>query len=272
MSYYTFRRRAPGDCKAKVPVRAAAASRNLANAVALYERPILVHAGPTPMRMSESLNLAYPWPWVRLDTATGVPTRLDEATLWGLRERGSVDVSLRLVGVYAQSNTGVSSAEDPTTLPTVAPCDLVLELLQYVSGTTPTLIASSTTRVNVIAYPNYTTPWYPLLSLLSMGMAQPGTPPYNPATQGTGSGGLLRVGQFYPADLPILQRVRLTLDFDAASWTPDWATARQFPVLARLSCVLAAGATISWDPTANPNPEFVRIFNVGSAWYMRGRV
>lgn len=272
MSYYTYQRRAPGDCRAQVAVRSSSTGKNLANARALYERPVLVHTGPTPMRMSESLNLAYPWPWVRLDTASGVPTRLDEATVWPLRSTGSLDVSLRLVGIYAQSSgSATSSADDPTTLPTVAPCEVKAEVLQYLSGTSPTLLASATAQVNVVAYPNYTVPWYPLLSLLSRGMRAPGDGVYNPAIQGTGSGGLLRVGQFYPADLPLLQRVKLTVDWDDATWSPNYATARQFPLLVRVSCVLAPGATILWDPTARPNPEYVRIFCVGSAMYQRGR-
>ena len=272
MTTYLYSRRPPGSSRSRVPVRAAETSRNLANAISLYQRPILVHSGPTPMRMTESFNLPYPWPWVRLDTSSGVPVRLDEATWWPLRSRGSLDVSMRLVGIYAMVEVAAEPTDDPTTYPTIAPCLIKAELLQYVSGTTPTVLASTEVEQDVVCFPNYVTPWYPLISLLSLGMNQPGQPGYDPQIQNTGSGGLLRVGQLYPPDLPLLQRVRLTVNFEDADWPTSFAAAREYPVFVRVTCIKNPAKAVLWDPNASTNPEYVRIFCVGSEMRVRGRI
>ena len=272
MSTYLYSRRPPGSSKARVPARAAETSRNLANAISLYQRPILVHSGPTPMRMTEAFTVPYPWPWVRLDTDPQVPIRLDEATWWPIRSRGSLDVSLRLVGLYALAEPGAEPTDDPTTYPTIAPCLIKAELLQYVSGTTPTVLASTEIEQDVVCFPNYITPWYPLLSLLSLGMAEPTGGGYDPQLQNLGSGGVLRVGQLYPADLGLLQRVRLTVPFEAADWPTSFASAQEFPVFVRVTCVKNPAKAILWDPNASTNPEYVRIFCVGSEMRVRGRI
>lgn len=270
---YDFTRRPPGSSRSQVAVRAQDSSRNVSNARALYERPILVHSGPTPMRQTESLSEPYAWPWVRLDTAPGVPTRLDEATIWPARARGSVDISLRLVGLYALINPNVEPAEDPTGNPTVAPVTIKAELLQYTTGISPTLISDAVLNTDVLCYPAYVKPWYPLISLLSMGMAaDPASPDYDPARQNTGAGGLLRTGQLYPADLPLLQRVRLSLNFEAKDWSPTFAAARDYPCFLRVTLTKDSSRSIAWSNLALTNPEFVRIFCVGSAMYQRGRL
>jgi len=272
MTLYTYRRRPTGSCRPRIAARGADVGKNLSNAIALYERPVLVHSGPTPMRMTESFNLHYPWPWVRMDTAAHVPTRLDEATIWPSRSRGSLDVSLRLMGIYALLNPGQEPSEDPTTYPTIVPVLMKVQVLQYVSGTSPTLIAEVEQQVDILCYPNYVTPWYPLLTILSVGMNQPTSTGYDKDLQNTGSGGLLRVGQLYPPDLPLLQRLRLTVDFEDADWSPSFATARQYPVMVRVTCVKDPAKSILWDPVASQTDEYVRIFCVGSEMRMRGRV
>lgn len=275
MTLYTYARRPIGSCKARVPARGADCAQTLGNTLALYQRPVIIHSGPTPMRMDEVFDVPYPWPWVRLDTALHVPTRLDEATFYPMRSKGALDVSLRLIGLYQMADVSgvpVEPSDDPATRPTIAPVTLTVEICQYVSGTTPTVIASLSQAVDVVCYPNYKTPWYPLLSLLALGTNDYGSPGYDKDLIGLGAGGVLRVGQLYPPDLALLQRVRLTLDFEASDWSPDFATALTRPAFVRVSCVKDTGKAIQFDPLASTNPEHVRIFCVGSQMTMRGRI
>lgn len=275
MTLYTYSRRPIGSCKARVAARGADCAQSLANAIALYQRPILVHSGPSPMRMEEDQSVPWPWPWVRMDTAVGVPTRLEDATFYPRHERGSIDISMRLIGMYQMIGDGgvnLEPQDDPATHPTVVPCELLAELCQYVSGTAPTVLASTTVRQEIIAYPNYKTPWYPLLTLLALGTNDYTSPGYDRNLMSLGAGGLLRTGQLYPPDLALLQRVRLTIDFEPAAWSPSYATALTRPVFVRVTCIRDAGRPILYDPLASTNDEHIRIFNVGSEIRMRGRL
>lgn len=269
MSRYTYQQRQIGSTRAQRPARAAESALNVSNSIALYERPVRVHSGPSPMRMGESYQLAYPWPWVRLDTAAQVPTRLDEASVFLLHSKGSLDVSLRLIGICS---VAPESDQDPATMPSSMPCLITVELLQYVAGsTTPQLLGTTTIAQDVICYPDAVTPWYPILSLLSMGalFAKGG---YNKDIQSYSGGGLLRVGQLYPPDLALLQRVRLSLDFGDAGWSPSFDAARLNPCFVRVTCVRDTTKTPVWEPLATQNFELVRIFCVGSEMLMRGRL
>lgn len=269
MSRYTYQQRAIGTTRAQRPARAAETGLSVANSIALYERPVCVHSGPSPMRMGESFDIAYPWPWVRLDTAAGVPTRLDEATVWLLHTKGTLDVSLRLVGICS---VNPEADEDPGKMPSSLPCLITVELLQYVAGsTTPATLATQTIEQDIICYPDAVTPWYPLLSILSMGalFAKTG---YNKDIQTYQGGGLLRVGQLYPPDLALLQRVRLSCDFGDAGWSPNFDAWRTNPCFVRVTCVRNTLKTPVWEPLATQNYELVRIFCVGSEMSMRGRL
>jgi len=275
MTFYTYSARAPGSSKAKIPVRGADSGLTLANAIALYQRPVLIHAGPMPMRMGEARNIPYPWPWVRLDTASGVPTRLDEATFYPTRSRGTIDVSMRLLGLYQMVGlTGrpVEPDEDPAQHVTKAPVLITVDLCQYTSGTTPTVIATTTLGVSVSCYPNYKTPWYPLLSMLSLGTNDQAAGGYDKNLINLGNGGVLRTGQMYPADVGLLQRVRISLPFEAADWVPNYSTAQDRPVFVRVTCVVDPANSFIYDPLASTNPEHFRIFNVASEMRLRGRV
>lgn len=274
MTRYTYSRRQIGSCKARVPARGADCALTLGNAIALYQRPVVVHVGPTPMRMGEGYSIPYPWPWVRLDTASGVPTRLDEATFYARSSRGALDVSLRIIGLYQLVDDGgapVEPQDDPATRPTIAPCLVTVELCQYVTGTAPTILASVDVQLDVVCFPNYVTPRYPLLSLLSIGTGYALDAGYNKDLMNLGAGGVLRVGQLYPADLGLLQRVRLTVEFDAASWSPSFAAALERPIFARVTCIKDTTKSILWDADAATDPELIRIFCVGSQMTMRGR-
>lgn len=265
---YLYAQRPIGTCRAQRAARAADTARSVSNASALYERPLLAHSGPTPMRMGESLDQPYPWPWVRLDTASGVPTRLDEATIYLRHTRGSLDVSLRLIGL---THVEPEVSEDPAKLPSSMPCLLKAELLQYVAGsTTPTLIAETERSVDIICIPDPVTPWYPLVSLLSMGWAA-GLGGYNKDLQTISGGGVLRVGQLYPPDLALLLRQRITIDFGDEGWTPDFDAWRQYPSFVRVTLIKDPARSPVWDPEATQDLEFVRIFCVGSEMRERGR-
>lgn len=275
MTIYTYSRRPIGSCKARVPVRGADSAQALHNAIALYQRPILVHSGPAPMRQDEDFSQPWAWPWVRLDTASGVPTRLDDATFWPMRSKGAVDISLRLIGMYQMSdNIGapVESDADPATRPTIAPVIITSELCQYLSGTSPTVLASAQLSTEIVCYPNVKVPWYPLLSLLALGTNDYSGPGYDKNLMATGSGGVLRVGQLYPQDLGLLQRLRTTIDFDNAVWSPDFTTARGLPVFVRVTCIKDPARSIQYDPQASTNAEHIRIFCVGSEMRLRGVV
>lgn len=275
MTLYTYSRRPIGSCKSRVAARGADCAQTLANAIALYQRPILVHSGPSPMRMAETRSIPWPWPWVRMDTAANVPTRLEDATFYPRHERGSVDISMRLIGLYQMVGDGgvtLEPQDDPATHPTVVPCEITAELCQYVSGTSPTVLASTVLRQEVLCYPNYKTPWYPILTLLALGTNDAGSPGYDRNLMSLGAGGLLRVGQLYPPDLALLQRVRMTIDFEPSVWSPNYTTALQRPMFVRVTCLLDTGRSILFDPLASTNHEHLRIFNVGSEMRLRGRV
>lgn len=268
MTRYTYRRRPLGSCRAQRAARAAEVGQNLANAIALYERPLLLHSGPNPMRMEEDYSIPYPWPWVRLDTATVVPTRLDEATVYLTHAKGSHDISLRLIGLtHVDPEVNI----DPVKMPSIMPCLITAELCQYVSGTSATVIASKQIQQDIICYPDTVHPWYPLLSELALGW-KAGKGGYNPNLQEYSGGGLLRVGQIYPPDLAILQRVRLSIDFGDAGWSPSFTSWRTNPSFIRITCELDTSKTPVWEPQAQQDFEYVRIFCIGSEIRERGRI
>lgn len=275
MTIYAYSSRRPGSCKAKVPTRGVDSAQTLNNAIALYQRPVQVHSGPTPMRQGEGLDAPYPWPWVRLDTAAGVPTRLDEATFYPRVSRGTLDVSMRLVGLYQAADLGgdpVENSDDPTSRISLVPCLVTVELCQYVSGTTPTVIATSTTPQTIVFYPNFKVPWYPLLSHLSIGVDDSLSPDFNLYMANSGGGGVLRAGQFYPPDLAILQRVLVSLDFEEADWAPDFTTAADRPVFVRVTCVADPAGGAQLDPLSDGDFTYFRVFNVASEMRVRGRI
>lgn len=268
MSRYLYLQRPSGACQAQRPLRAAESGLNLSNAIAHYQRPLLAHSGPTPMRMGEDYTDPYPWPWVRLDTTTGVPTRLDEATIFLRHARGTLDISLRLIGLY---HVEPEVDTDPTEMPTLAPCLLKAELLQYVAGTTtPSVIATLEQTLDLVCLPDTITPWYPLVTALSLGWGA-ATGGYDPDVQTIAGGGTLRVGQLYPQDVALLKRARIALDFGDAGWAGGFDAWRLNPSFVRVTLIKDPARSIIWDPAATQDPELIRIYCVGSEIRERGR-
>lgn len=268
MSRYSYSRRAVQSCRAQRAARAAETGLSAANCAAQYQRPVLVHSGPSPMRMGEDWGIPYPWPWVRMDTAFGVPTRLDEATVWLTRIKGSLDCSLRLVGLYHEVPEGTG---DPSGSPTIMPVQIQAELCAYTTGTTPIVLATATVKTDIICYPDRTEPTYPLITELTLGYLA-GKGGYDRDRQTYSGGGLLRIGQLYEPDLALIQRVRISVDYGDAGWSPSFAALRENPCFVRITCIKNAAKTPAWDPAADQSLEHVRIFCVGSEMRDRGRI
>lgn len=275
---YSYRQRPIGSCQPRRPLRAADTGQNIANAIALYERPVHVHRGPEPMRQGEAEELdPYPWPWVRLDTSVGVPTKLDEAIVWITHLKGSIDITMNLIGCTYAKNIG---DVDAATIPSFAPVTITAELKQYVNGsTTPAVLASATLNTTIRCLPVNTTPAgrYPMLKLIDIGWKANGPgATYKKDLMQIIAGA--RYGQFYPPDLALFQPTRLTIDYGDTGWTPDFDTCAENPAFVTITCVKAAGKEVVWDPSIVNgfrnwrSDEFVRIFNVGSAMWDRGRL
>lgn len=278
MTTYSYRQRPIGSCQAKRPARGSDTGMNVANAIALYERPKLVHTGPTPARQGEAEEFSTPWPWVRLDTGSDARTELEQATIWPQHPRGSLDFSLRLVGVTYAKNLG---DEDPMERSTFAPVLVTAELLQYQNGSAvPVVLASTTLATTIRCFPGGGggPVRYPLLYCLQQGWRASGG--YNKDMQLPGYA-TQRYGQLYPQDLPLLQPLRLTLDYEADVWTPNFADAAENPAFVRVTCIKDPAREIRWDPSvvasaSNPvrdfrQDEFIRIFTIGSSIIDRGR-
>jgi hypothetical protein len=277
---YSYRKRPIGSCQPKRPLRAAETGQNIANAIALYERPKLVHSGPTPMRQGEvEEGDPYPWPWVRLDTSAGVPTKFDEATVWLTHIKGSFDVSLRVIGGTFAKGFGEG---EPTEAPTFAPVIITAELLQYQAGsTTPVQLASVELKTTIICYPvNSSKPYYPILTILGNEWRAGDTRRYDKDSQNMALP--LRHGQLYPQDRALLQPIRLSIPYGDTGWAPDFETRRDTPCFIRVTCIKDTARDIVWDPAIIDSPaspfrayrsgEFVRIFNIGSQIHDRGRL
>jgi hypothetical protein len=278
---YSYRQRPIGSCQPKRALRGSETGQNVANAIALYERPKLVHSGPTPMRQGEAEEGdPYPWPWVRLDTAAGVPTKFDEATVWLTHLKGTFDVGLRVIGCTFAKGFGEG---EPAAAPSFAPVIITAELLQYQAGsTTPVQLASVELKTTIICYPvNSSRPYYPILTILGNGWrAGELGGIYDKDLQNVPL--TTRQGQVYPQDRALLQPIRLSIPYGDAGWTPDFETRRDTPCFIKVSCIKDTARDIVWDPAiidspASPfrayrSPEFIRIFNVGSQIHDRGRV
>lgn len=288
---YSYRRRPIGSCQPQQPLRASDTGRNVANAIALFERPIQVFVGPTPMRQGESEATPYPWPWVRMDTAAGVPTALDKASVWLRHPKGTFDLMMRLVGV-----TYVADADgtDPGDKPTFAPVLITTTLYQYQDGSdVPVQLAQSVTPTTIRCWPTsglrlikgtggtrvYASPnsgrFYPLLLTLGYGWrAGRGLAEYDRNMQFENPG----KSHFYPIDRAIMQPVRVALDYGNAGWSPDYATRQEHPCFIVVNCIKDPAREIVWDqsvidgPLPYRSPEFIRIFNVGSQLTDRGRL
>lgn len=278
---YSYRQRPIGSCRARQPVRGAETALNIANARALYLRPKMIHAGPTPQRQGESEEIPFAWPWVRLGGPAGGPEYLERASaVWLQHPLGTLDVLLRVVGITFAKGIGDVR---PTDHSTRAPVKLTTELCQYQDGSeTPVVLASTVLNTTILCYPVtplQTHAYHPLLKILSLGWRAVSTGGYLPNRQFAGS---QRDSQFYPADLAILQSVRLELPYGDTGWAPSFDAVADKPCFLRVKCELDTGRPIIWDqsvvnspgePIRNfRDPEFIRIFNMASTVYDRGRL
>jgi hypothetical protein len=241
---YSYRKRPIGSCIPRRSLRAAEVGQNVANSIALYERPKLIHVGPEVMRQGESEEGdPHPYKWVRLDTASGVPDTLDRADVWLQHPKGSLDVLFDLIGCTYAHNIG---EVDAATRCSFAPVSITATLFQYVAGSdTPAALATTTLNTTIRCFPVNAKPAsrYPILTMLEWGWrpAAPGLA-YNKDEQQVRAGA--RYAQLYPVDFAILQRVRLTLDYGDLGWSPDFATRADNPAFVEIKCIKTAGKDV----------------------------
>ena len=202
---------------------------------------------------------------------------LDEQTVWLQHPKGTIEVDIDLIGCTFARDIG---EVDAATRCSFAPVTLTARLLQYVNGTDiPEEIASSTLNTMIRCFPVNTTPAarYPLLTMLGLGW-QPDADAlgYKKDEQQVIPG--VRYAQLYPLDFAILQPVTVTLDYGDAGWSPDFASRADNPAFIEIKCVKTVGKDVRWDPSVVNGArnwrteEFIRIFNVASTFYDRGRL
>lgn len=273
MTRYSYSRRPVGSCRAQRPTRAAETAQTVENAIALYTRPRLIHAGPAPWRRGETEGSdPHPWSWSRMDlSADQKLTVLDRCSFWLSRANGTIEVNLRICPVtYSASGTGI---DDPATCPTVFSANFKVELITYENGSlTPSVIASSVTTYSTLAaYPAIQRPVYPILTQIREGWRR-GSGDYLVNDHQIRSG--LRTGQVYRQDLGLIQKVKCRLDY-GEPWTGGFTTARTNPYFIRVSCYLTPGSTISWDPSIiSPynSADSLRVYCIASEIRDMGRI
>jgi hypothetical protein len=267
--YYTYGQRNIASTQAEKVARASETAQSIENARALYYRPKLIHSGPfvhfTPQQPEPNA-----WPWIRLDTDLEKNTLLDQCTFFPQHERGSLDLSLRLIGATAaRPNANV----DPLEVKSEADILFEVRLKQFVDNSvTPATIEFITHSQTITFHSATQYPERPVLSLISLGWTYFDSVVYDPDIQMWGdpfTNPTARPPQLYEKDMPLLQRVTMSIDFDAADFNA------RFPLICEVRANLGAGG-ISFDPqipttSVYRTAEYMRLFNAASTIRERGR-
>lgn len=260
--YYTYGQRNIASTQAEKVARASETAQSVQNARALYYRPKLIHSGPF-VHFTEQQPEPNAWSWIHLGVDAEKNTLLDQCTFFPQHSLGTIDVSLRLIGAtFASPRANL----DPIEVKSQADISFVVRLKQFVNNsTTPTTIETATQIQTIIFNPATNYPARPVLSLIHSGWISDenqhlwGDPFANTTS---------RPPQLYEADLPLIQRATISIDFDVADFDPD------YPIICEVRADLTG--TVSFDgsiSTASPvlNPVYVKLFNVGSTMRERGR-
>lgn len=266
--YYTYKQRNISSTQAEKVARGSETSISVENARALYYRPKLIHSGPfvhfTPQQPQPNA-----WSWIHLGPDIEKNTLLDQCTFFPQHSVGTIDVSMRLIGATAAS-TGQNT--DPIEVNSQADILFEVRLKQFVNlSSSPTTVELVTDVQTIRFNPATDYPERPALSMINIGWVYSDALAYDSNIQFWGdpvTNTVLRPPQLYENDMPLLQTVKLSIDFDIADFNPN------YPII----CEVRANynANYNFDDQISTTDkyrslEYMRLFNVASTMRERGR-
>jgi len=131
---YSYLKRKIQTCQAKQDVNATFTALNLANIYEQYQRPIHVATGPSPHKEfgSDVAGQGVEWPWIHCNTLTTEKNlTFDKATIWPLYPKGTLDISLRMLGYSILVD---KPNVDPIEIKSVVPIEFKFKLLRFENG------------------------------------------------------------------------------------------------------------------------------------------
>lgn len=274
---YAYGQRKQGSCQGKQPARGSETGLSVANAEALFTRPKMFHSGPDVWRGQEGETRFCPWGWTRIDQSNAHLQTLDRATYFPETGDVLIDYRARLILTTVMNTLG---DRPPQELGSSVPLRLILELMVFDSGTTPSVVSSVEVDQVLSAYPEVSAEGgYPLLSTLFF-INRSDAVQYNADLVDTGYQGV-KLGQTHAQDEPFIQDVSLQLRVSAADWLGGFAVARNRPHILRLRALKTTGATVGFHPLVSAagvnyparnfrTDPFVRVFCISSTAYTRG--
>lgn len=281
MAYSYYRRRIE-TCRAQLDARGVDTGLVVSNAYAQAQRPVLVHAGPAPYHQLN--GDLFEWPWIHLDSSIAERnTLLEEFTIWPTRERFTLDVTLFLIA--AQLSNGTTPQDPAEQFSLLTSTDFSLRLYRFEDGLTSAQQVwasdpddatngrvTQSLKLYAAMFESATSPTLnEIAHSMNLSAFDPDAHLITPE---------LRQTILYPQDARLIQPLRLVYTCDLEE---DISTARDTPLIARVSWDGSA-SDIAWHESYNVGNKnnragfslreaaYCRIYNIGSAAYMRGVV